>query len=118
MITCYLRYFITPGKQSDFEEYGRRWTKLIEKFGGKHLGYFIEDEAPNLQSAKHFSFPGLGKQGPSNVGIALYSFPHLEAFNAYRKLAAEDPECREVTAHFNTTQCFTGYERNFVRRID
>src|ERR1700739_848989 len=101
MITCYLRYFVAPGKVKEFEEYGRRWTKLIEKYGGKHLGYFVEDEAPDLESAKHFSFPGLGKIGPTNVGVALYSFPDLDAYNAYRRMAAEDPESAEVTKHFN-----------------
>jgi hypothetical protein len=33
VITCYLRYFIAPGKLKEFEEYGRRWTALIEKYG-------------------------------------------------------------------------------------
>jgi hypothetical protein len=117
-ITCYLRYFIVPGKLKEFEEYGRRWTKLIEKYGGIHHGYFVEDVAPDLASARHFSFPGLGVEGPGNVGIALYSFPNLEAYNTYRRMAAEDAECKEVTTHFNESKCFTGYERNFVRRVE
>jgi hypothetical protein len=118
MITCYLRYFITPGKLKEFEEYGRRWTALIEKYGGTHLGYFLPDSPPDDASSKHFSFPGLGAEGPTNVGIALYSFRDLDAYNAYRRMAAEDEECKAVTAHFNATKCFVGYERNFVRRIE
>src|SRR5262245_57804731 len=118
MITCYLRYFIAPGKHKEFEEYGRRWTALIEKYGGTHLGYFVVDSPPDDASSKEFSFSGLGTEGPRNVGIALYSFPDLAAYNAYRRMAADDEECKAATAHFNETQCFIGYERNFVRRIE
>ena len=46
LITCYLRYFIAPDKLKEFEEYGRRWTVLIEKYGGTHLGYFIPEAPP------------------------------------------------------------------------
>src|SRR5687767_12237341 len=117
MITCYLRYFIAPGKLKEFEEYGRRWIVLIEKYGGTHLGCFMPEAPPDSVSSKHFSFPGLGAEGPANVAIALYSFPNLAAYNAYRRMAAEDEECREVAAHFNETKCFVSYERNFVRRL-
>jgi hypothetical protein len=118
MIICYLRYFIAPGKLKEFEDYGRRWTLLIEKYGGTHLGYFLPDTPPDDTSGKHFSFPGIGAEGPTDVGIALYSFPDLDAYNAYRRLAAEDEQCKALTAHFNETKCFVRYERNFVRRIE
>ena len=117
LITCYLRYFIAPDKLKEFEEYGRRWTVLIEKYGGTHLGYFMPEAPPDSVGSKHFSFPGLGAEGPTNVAIALYSFPNLDAYNAYRRMAAEDEECKAVTAHFNETKCFVSYERNFMRRL-
>jgi hypothetical protein len=118
MITCYLRYFIAPGKLKEFEEYGRRWTALIEKYGGTNVGYFVPDIPPDEMNSRHFSFPGLGAEGPTNVAIALYSFPDIDAYNAYRRRAAEDEECKAVTAHFNQTQCFVRYERSFVRRVE
>ena len=117
MITCFIRYFIAPGRQSEFEEYGRRWTALIHKYGGTHLGYFVPEAPPDLASAKHFSFSGIGSEGPTNVGVAIYSFPSIEAYNAYRKMAVEDDECKVMTEHFNETKCFERYERNFVRRL-
>lgn len=40
MITCYLRYVIDPFKLKEFETYGKMWIPLVEKFGGKHHGYF------------------------------------------------------------------------------
>ena len=117
MITCYIRYVIAPGKQKEFEEYGRRWTLLIKKYGGTHLGFFVPEAGPDAASSKHFSFPGLGSEGPSNVGIALYSFPGLAAYNAYRRMAIEDDECKAATAHFKKTKCFVSYERNFMRQV-
>jgi hypothetical protein len=118
MITCYLRYFIAPGKLKEFEEYGRRWTVLIEKYGGKHLGYFLPDNPPDVATSKHFSFKGLGTEGPANVAVAIYTFPDIDTYNSYRKMAAEDEECKAVTAHFNETRCFVSYERNFMKRIE
>lgn len=114
MITCLIRYTIDPEKLADFEHYARVWMRLIEKYGGTHLGYFISDkEAP----AATFSFPGIGATGPDNVGVALFSFPTLEAYDAYRRDVSHDPECVAVTAHFERTQCFTKYERTFVKRV-
>jgi hypothetical protein len=118
MITCYLRYFIVPGMLKEFEEYARRWTQLIQKYGGTDVGYFLADSPPDDTSSKHFSFPGLGAEGPTDVGIAFYSFRDLDAYRAYRRMAAEDDECKAVTAQFGETKCFVGYERNFVRRIE
>jgi hypothetical protein len=114
MITCFIRYTIDREKLADFEHYARVWMRLIEKYGGTHLGYFVPDqEAP----AATFSFPGIGEPGPDNVGVALFSFPTLEAYDAYRREVANDPECISVTAHFEKTKCFTRYERTFVKRV-
>lgn len=114
MITCFIRYTVEPDKLADFEHYARAWMHLIEKYGGTHLGYFIPDkEAPSAT----FSFPGIGEPGSGDVGLALFSFPTLEAYDKYRRDVANDPECVAVTAHFDRTQCFTKYERTFVKRV-
>ena len=115
MITCCIRYVIAPGKTAEFEEYGRRWIELIAKYGGTHHGYFLPDPQPELDTS--FSFPGLGAAGAKDVAIALYSFSDAGAYDAYRRMAAADEECRRVTAWANQTKCFTSYERTFVRRI-
>lgn len=47
MITCYLRYVVDPFKLKEFEAYGKMWIPLVEKFGGKHHGYFIPHEGAN-----------------------------------------------------------------------
>jgi hypothetical protein len=114
VITCFIRYTVDPNKRSDFEHYARVWMRLIEKYGGTHLGYFIpDDEAPPAK----FSFPGVGESGPHNIAIALFSFPTLEAYDAYRRDVSNDPECLAVTAHYEKTKCFTKYERTFVKHV-
>lgn len=117
MTTCCLRYFIAPGKLAEFEEYGRTWVRLIEKYGGVHHGCFMPASAPDSVSAKHFSFPGLGFEGPADVAIVLYSFRDLAAYNEYRRLAASDDECRQAAARLQSSGCLLRYERSFVRKI-
>ncbi|MEO8429360.1 MAG: NIPSNAP family protein, partial [Verrucomicrobiota bacterium] len=76
MITCYLRYVIDSYKLNDFETYARMWIPLVERFGGKHHGYFLPDE------------------GANNVAVALFSFPTLAAYEDYRKRSHKDPDCQ------------------------
>jgi hypothetical protein len=112
MITCYLTYVIAPGKLAEFEHYGRLWTALISKLGGNHYGYFVPSESP---FTTEFSFPN-GEPGPNNVGVAMFSFPSEEDYNEFRRKAAADPECRAAGEYQRQTNCFTSYQRTFVRR--
>lgn len=57
MVTCYLRYVIDPSKLAEFEHYGKLWIPLVEKFGGRHHGYFLPSE------------------GANNIALALFTFP-------------------------------------------
>ena len=114
MITCFIRYTIDRDKLEAFDHYARVWMRLIEKYGGTHLGYFVPDEAPPSAA---FSFPGIGEDGPDNVAVALFSFPSLDAYEAYRRDVPDDPECVAVTAHRERTKCFTRYERTFMKSV-
>lgn len=99
MITCYLRYIIDPLKAKEFETYGRMWIPLVEKFGGKHHGYFLPHE------------------GANNVAVAMFSFPSLAAYETYRAEAALDPECQAAMRYYQETKCFLSYERSFMRPV-
>ncbi len=114
MITCFLRYTIDPDKLAEFEHYARVWMGLIEEYGGTHHGYFVPDDVP---PSAVFSFPGVGEEGPDNVAVALFSFPDVEAYETYRREVANDPECLAATKHYEQTECFTKYERTFMRRV-
>jgi hypothetical protein len=115
MITCLIRYVIDPDKLEEFEAYGRMWMPLVEKFGGTHHGYFLPQAGPS--KAAPFSFPGLATDGPRDVAVALFSFPDMEAYESYRRKAAEDKECRAAMAYYDETKCFLSYERTFLRPV-
>ena len=99
MITCYLKYVVDSSKLEEFEVYGKMWIPLVEKFGGKHHGYFMPSE------------------GASNIALALFSFPSLAAYETYRNQAATDPECQAALRYYEQTKCFVSYERSFFRPV-
>ncbi len=99
MITCYLRYVIDPFKLKEFEVYGKMWIPLVEKFGGKHHGYFLPHE------------------GANNIAVAMFSFPSLAAYEIYRIAAADDDECKAAMRYYRETQCFLSFERSFMRPV-
>lgn len=99
MVTCYLRYVVDPLKLAEFEAYARMWIPLVEKFGGKHHGYFMPSE------------------GANNIALALFSFPSLAEYETYRQKAAVDPDCQAAMRYYQQTQCFVSYESSFFRPV-
>jgi hypothetical protein len=75
------------------------WIPLVEKFGGKHHGYFLPHE------------------GPNNIAVAMFSFPSLAAYETYRAAAADDPECQAAMHYHQETKCFLSFERSFMRPV-
>jgi len=99
MITCYLRYVIDPYKLAEFERYAKMWIPLVRKFGGTHHGYFLPHE------------------GANNIAVALFSFPSLAAYEAYRLKMGEDPECQAAFRFAEESRCVVSYERSFMRPV-
>jgi hypothetical protein len=114
MFTCFIRYTIEPGKLEQFKEYAHAWIQLIRRYGGIHHGYFVPGTDHDELPSPAFSFPGLGSDGPTNTGVALFSFPTVEAYDKYRREVADDEDCKAATARFNVTRCFSSYERTFL----
>lgn len=100
MITIHLKYEIDPDKLEYFEEYGRRWVTLVNRFGGVHHGYFLPSE------------------GDSDIAYALFSFPGFAEYEVYRNASAKDPECQAAIELARTTACIKRYERRFLRPLD
>lgn len=100
MITVHLKYEIDPDRIEDFEEYGRRWITLVNRFGGTHHGYFLPSE------------------GDSDIAYALFSFPSLAAYEQYRTDSTRDPECQAAFELARRTRCIRRYERRFLRPLD
>lgn len=115
MVTCFIRYTIDQRRRAEFEHYARVWMRLIEKYGGTHLGYFVPGDEPPSAA---FSFPGIGETGADNIAIALFSFPSVDSYESYRRDVPTDPGCVEVTKHYENTEPFTKYERTFMRRVE
>lgn len=117
MFTCFVKYNVDPDKINAFEEYARLWITLIEKYGGTHHGYFLPGRGQDDFPSTSFSFPSLGKNGPNNIAVSLFSFPNLETYEAYKGNVSEDEACKAATELFNKTNCFLSYERNFLKPI-
>ncbi len=99
MITCSLRYVIDPYKLPEFEHYAKLWIPLVNRLGGTHHGYFLPHE------------------GANDIALALFSFPSLAAYEAYREAMAADAECQAAFAYAEETRCILRYDRSFMRPI-
>jgi hypothetical protein len=113
-VTCQIRYTLDLDKLTAFETYACNWVSLIERYGGIHHGYFIPRVSPDRVGA---SFPGLGYDGPANVGVAMFTFPDEESYRRYREMVATDPECQSAAALVRETGCFIRYERLFLQQV-
>jgi hypothetical protein len=117
VITCYVRYELNMEQLDAFAEYAKIWIDLVNKLGGTHHGYFLPCLEDKAREHGRFSFPGMGKEGPTNVGIAVFSFPSWAAYEHYRAEADKCDECKRATEIVQETKCFTAYERNFMTPI-
>jgi hypothetical protein len=99
MITCYVKYVIDPYQLDVFENYGKKWIQLVNRFGGNHHGYFLPHEVAN------------------NIAYAMFSFVSLAEYENYRKLIMTDKECIETFKIAEDTKCILSYERSFLRPV-
>ncbi|MDO9402842.1 MAG: NIPSNAP family protein [Polaromonas sp.] len=99
MVTIYLRYVLDPRKLREFEHYGKLWIPLVEKFGGRHHGYFLPSE------------------GANNIALALFTFESLASYEVYRQRMAEDADCQAAFRYAEDTACILSYERSFFRPV-
>ncbi len=113
-VTCQIRYTLNLARIDAFETYARTWIALIPQYGGIHHGYFIPRASPDRVGP---SFPGLGYDGPTDVALAMFTFPDEESYRLYREKVATDPECLSAAALVRETGCFTRYERLFLQPV-
>ena len=87
----------------------RSWTRssasrdaaiaLVERSGGRHHGYFLPSE------------------GASDVAYALFTFPSLAAYEAYRQGFGHDPDFVAADRIREESGCVRRYERSFLRPL-
>lgn len=99
MITCCVRYKLDMYKVDEFRKYAEMWIPLVEKYNGKHHGYFLP------------------KESSSDFAIALFSFDSLSAYEEYRISSADDDDCLMAFKYAVKTRCILSYERDFLDPI-
>jgi len=100
VITVFIRYQIDPFKRAMFEDYARRWLKIIPKCGGDLLGYWLPHE------------------GTNSIAFALISFAGLADYESYRARLRADAE---GMANFNFAEehkFILAEERTFLRKVE
>ncbi|MGA2942119.1 MAG: NIPSNAP family protein [Xanthobacteraceae bacterium] len=98
-ITVFIRYQLDPYKRDSFEEYARRWLKIIPRCGGDLIGYWMPHE------------------GTDNIAFALISFESLAAYEAYRARLRADPEGAANFAFAQQERFILSEERTFLRQV-
>ncbi len=99
MITCVIQYTLDPSRIADFEDYATAWPPIVERCGGRLVGYYLP------------------KEGANNVALALIDFDSLAAYERYRANLAVDPEAQENFARGTKSGCMLAETRSFLRRV-
>ncbi len=73
--------------------------ELVNMHSGIHHGYFLPAE------------------GASDRALALFSFPSLAAYEAYRALFGADPDFIDADHIRDESGCVLRYERTFMRPL-
>ena len=99
-ITVFIRYQLDPFKRDSFEEYARRWLKIIPECGGQLVGYWMPHE------------------GTDNVAYGLISFDSLASYEIYRTRIKADPEGKANFEFAQKERFILSEERAFLRNIE
>jgi len=100
MITCFIRYEIDPFQRELFEEYARRWGRIIPRCGGHLIGYFLPHE------------------GSNDEAWGLIGFDSLAAYEAYRARLRADPEGRANFALAQDKRFILREQRTFTLGVE
>lgn len=98
MPTLYIQYKLDAHKVADFERYARNWPEVIERCGGKFIGYFLPTKIA----------------GPTDLAVALIDFPSLAAYEQYRDRLANDPDAKANVAEADKSGCILVEDRAFL----
>jgi len=99
MITCVIDYVIDPSKIADFEKFAKAWIGLVNRYGGRHHGYFLPSE------------------GATDRALALFSFPSLAEYEKYRNHFGVNPEFVALDRFRDEKGLVLRYDRTFMRPV-
>lgn len=87
MISCFEQYTLDPTKLKAFEHFAIIWIPLVERYDGRHHGFFL----PSTQYE------------PTAVSIA--TFASRAAYDAFLSASETDRECQAAIWYLNDTKC-------------
>jgi len=92
-------YVIDAKKIEAFEKFARRWIDLVNRYGGRHHGYFLPSE------------------GASDRALALFSFPSLADYEKYRSHFRVNRDFIDADRIRDESGCVIRYQRSFMRPL-
>jgi hypothetical protein len=101
MVTLCIRYKFNPDKIAGVREYFENEQPVIERSGGKIVGYFLPT---------NFA-------GPTDEAIGLIDLPSMAAYEQYRKVLADDPESKRNVARLAESGANVTMNRYFIQRV-
>lgn len=101
MLTLCIRYKFNPEKLSDIATYFETEQRVIERAGGKIVGYFLPTDFA----------------GPTDEAIGLIDLPSLAVYEKYRENLAADPEHKKNIARLGQSGARVAMQRSIVRRV-
>ena len=101
MITLCIRYKFAPDKIADVRDYFEDEQKVIERSGGRIVGYFLP----------------MDFAGPTDEAIGLIDLPSLAAYETYRQVLADDPEHKRNIGRLEQSGAGVAMNRSFIQRV-
>ena len=101
MLTLCIIYKFSPDHLKDLTEYFETEQRVIERCGGKIVGYFLPTDYA----------------GPTDEAIGLIDLPSLAAYETYRQVLAEDAEHKRNIARLEQSGAGVTMNRSFIRRV-
>jgi hypothetical protein len=101
MITLCIRYKFNPDRIAGIETYFENEQRVIERSGGKIVGYFMPSDFA----------------GPTDEAIGLIDIPSVSVYEDYRRRLADDPEHKVNVAALTESGAAVSMVRSFIRRV-
>lgn len=101
MITLCIRYKFNPDKIADIATYFQNEQRVIERSGGKIVGYFLPTDFA----------------GATDEAIGLIDLPSIAAYEEYRQKLGDDPEHKTNIARLASSGAAVAMNRSFIRRV-
>lgn len=98
-ITVFIRYRLDPFRRDGFEDYARRWLRIIPQCGGDLVGYWMPHE------------------GTDNIAYGLISFDSLAAYESYRATLKLNHQGKANFATAQQERFILSEERSFLRQV-